>query len=87
MKPIAFFFTQYTDYGQLIKDQSKITPPNAFRGGKRQTTMNALESMIAILTTPVARRQGVTISAEDCKVWAEELRNYEEHVTNMVEKR
>jgi hypothetical protein len=42
--------------------------------------MNALESMIAILTTPVARRQGVTISAEDCKVWAEELRKYEEYV-------
>jgi hypothetical protein len=43
--------------------------------------MNALASMIAILTSPVARRQGVTISAEDCKVWAEELRKYEEHVT------
>lgn len=42
--------------------------------------MNALESMIAILTTPVAKRQGVTISAEDSKVWAEELRKYEEHV-------
>ena len=37
MKPIAFFFTQYTDYGQLIKDQSqsKITPPSIFRGVKR----------------------------------------------------
>ena len=35
MKPIAFFFTQYTDYGQLIKDQSEITPPSIFRGGKR----------------------------------------------------
>lgn len=35
MKPIAFFFTQYTDYGQLIKDQSKITPPNVFYSKKR----------------------------------------------------
>jgi hypothetical protein len=35
MKPVAFFFTQYTDYGKLIADQSKITPPSAFRGGKR----------------------------------------------------
>jgi hypothetical protein len=43
--------------------------------------MNALASMIAILTSPIAHRKGVTISAEDCKVWAEELRNYEEHVT------
>jgi hypothetical protein len=48
--------------------------------------MNALESMIAILTTPVARRQGVTISAEDCKVWAEELRKYEEYVTKELKK-
>jgi len=48
--------------------------------------MNALESMIAILTTPVARRQGVTISAEDCKVWVEELRKYEEYVTKELKK-
>lgn len=48
--------------------------------------MNALESMIAILTSPVARRQGVTISAEDSKVWAEELRKYEEHVTKELKK-
>ena len=52
---------------------------------KRQVAMNALASMIAILTSPVAHRKGVTISAEDCKVWAEELRNYEEHVTKELE--
>jgi len=43
--------------------------------------MNALDSLIAVLSTPVAKRQGVTISAEDSKVWVEELRKYEEHVT------
>lgn len=48
--------------------------------------MNALESLIAVLSTPVAKRQGVTISAEDCKVWVEELRSYEEHVTNELKK-
>ena len=48
--------------------------------------MNALESMIAILTTPVARRKGVTISADDSKVWAEELRKYEEYVTKELKK-
>ena len=48
--------------------------------------MNALESMIAILTSPVAHRKGVTISAEDSKVWAEELRKYEEHVTKEFKK-
>ena len=42
--------------------------------------MNALESLIAVLSTPVAKRKGVTISAEDCKVWVEELKKYEEHV-------
>ena len=42
--------------------------------------MNALESLITVLSTPVAKRQGVTISSEDCKVWVEELRKYEEHV-------
>jgi hypothetical protein len=42
--------------------------------------MNALESLIAVLSTPVAKRQGVTISADDCKIWVEELKKYEEHV-------
>ena len=48
--------------------------------------MNALESMIAILTSPVAHRKGVTISAEDSKVWVEELRKYEEYVTKELKK-
>lgn len=48
--------------------------------------MNALESLIAVLSTPVAKKKGVTISAEDCKVWVEELRNYEEHVTSELKK-
>ena len=48
--------------------------------------MNALESLIAVLSTPVAKRQGVTISAEDCKVWVEELRKYDEHVIKELKK-
>ena len=32
--------------------------------------------MIKLLTTPMAKRKGVSISADDCKVWAEELQNY-----------
>jgi hypothetical protein len=37
MKPIAFFFTQYTDYSKMIAEQSEIvaTPPNMYRGGKK----------------------------------------------------
>lgn len=36
MKPIAFFFTQYTDYSKIIKEQSEIvtSPPNMYCGGK-----------------------------------------------------
>jgi hypothetical protein len=48
--------------------------------------MNALESLIAVLSTPVAKRQGVTISSEDCKVWVEELRKYNEHVCSELKK-
>ena len=46
--------------------------------------MNALQSLIAVLSTPVAKRQGVTISAEDCKVWVEELKKYEEDIRNCL---
>ena len=33
--------------------------------------MNAIDSLMAVMTTPVAKRKGITISAEDCKVWVE----------------
>ena len=32
-----------------------------------------IDSLIGILTTPVARRKGIYISPEECEVWAEEL--------------
>lgn len=48
--------------------------------------MNALDSMIGILNTPVARRKGVTIPAEDCKIWVEELRKYEDYVRSELKK-
>jgi len=48
--------------------------------------MNALDSLIAVLSTPVAKRQGVAISAEDCKIWVEELKKYEEHVSKELKK-
>ena len=37
---------------------------------------NVIRSIIKLLTTPMAKRKGVSISADDCKVWAEELQNY-----------
>jgi len=36
MKPIAFFFTQYTDYGQLIKEQSMVSAPSTFAEKKKR---------------------------------------------------
>jgi hypothetical protein len=35
--------------------------------------MNAIDSLMAVMTTPVAKRKGITISAEDCKVWVGEI--------------
>ena len=37
---------------------------------------NAVESLIQILRSPIAKRKGVIISAEDCEEWAKELENY-----------
>ena len=39
---------------------------------KEQKT-NVIDSLIGILTTPVARRKGIYISPENCQIWAEEL--------------
>jgi hypothetical protein len=52
---------------------------------KRNKIMNALESLIEVLSTPVAKRKGVTISAEECKIWVEELNKYEEAVRKDIE--
>ena len=35
MKPIAFFFTQWVNYSSLIEEQSKVTTPGVYQGGKR----------------------------------------------------
>ena len=57
-----------------------------FAPRKRNKIMNALESLIAVLSTPIAKRKGVTISAEDCKVWVEVLSGYEEHIRSELKK-
>jgi hypothetical protein len=48
--------------------------------------MNALESLIAVLSTPVARRQGVTISSEDCAIWVEEIEKEMTHIRGELKK-
>lgn len=35
--------------------------------------MCAIDSLIETLRTPIAKRKGVTISPEDCVIWAEEI--------------
>lgn len=37
---------------------------------------NAVESLIQIFRSPIAKRKGVIISAGDCEEWAKELENY-----------
>lgn len=37
---------------------------------------NAVESLIRIFRSPIAKRKGVIMSAEDCEEWAKELENY-----------
>jgi len=36
MKPIAYFFTQFVDYGKLIKEQSEVTPPETHFGKSKR---------------------------------------------------
>ena len=43
---------------------------------EQKENTNPVEQMIHLLSTPIAKRNGVKISAEDCKVWVEELKNY-----------
>ncbi len=46
--------------------------------------MNALESLMGILSSPIAKRKGVTISAEDCEIWVEELgKDLKEYYNNL----
>ena len=37
---------------------------------------NIVEQLIGVLTTPIAQRNGVHLTKEDCEVWAEELENF-----------
>lgn len=37
---------------------------------------NAVESLIQMFRSPIAKRKGIIISSEDCKEWAEDLENY-----------
>lgn len=48
--------------------------------------MGPLSSLINIMTSPVAKRNGVTISAEDCAVWVEVLTKQQDHVRSELKK-
>ena len=37
---------------------------------------NVIEQMIGLLRTPIAQRKGITISADECSIWADELEKY-----------
>ena len=48
--------------------------------------MNAIDSLMAVMTTPVAKRKGITISAEDCKVWVEEINKQMNYMRSELKK-
>ncbi len=35
--------------------------------------MDVIESLKAVLSTPIAKRKGVTFSPEECRIWVEEM--------------
>ena len=44
--------------------------------------MKAIRSLIGILSSPIAKRNGVVISREDCEIWVEELEKILEKYAN-----
>jgi len=48
--------------------------------------MNAIDSLMEVMTTPVAKRKGITISAEDCKVWVEEINKQMNYMRSELKK-
>ena len=38
--------------------------------------LNAVESLIKILNSPIARRRGVMMTPEECAEWSNELENF-----------
>ena len=41
-----------------------------------EKSKNVVEQLIGVLTTPIAKRNGVHLSKEDCEIWADELENF-----------
>lgn len=42
--------------------------------GTNEKKKNAVESLIGIFNTPIAKRKGITFSASECREWADELK-------------
>lgn len=49
--------------------------------GKTERETNAVEQMICFLTSPTARRKGVIIPADECGIWADELKKHLESIS------
>jgi len=48
--------------------------------------MAAIDSLIDTLRSPIAKRKGVTISSEDCAIWAEEIEKEMTHIRGELKK-
>ena len=48
--------------------------------------MAAIDSLMEILKSPIAKRKGVTISQEDCAIWVEEIEKKMTHIRGELKK-
>lgn len=64
--------------GETIKYEHYYTKEDVYT----LQNMDAIVSLIGILTTPIAKRKGVTLSAEECEIWAEELKKSVKNLAN-----
>lgn len=44
--------------------------------GVDEKEKNAVESLLSIFKTPIAKRRGINFSASECREWADELERY-----------
>lgn len=44
--------------------------------GVDEKEKNAVESLLSIFKTPIAKRRGINFSASECREWADELEIY-----------
>ena len=61
----------------MKKDNFTVTDEEFYKDfGPKPEKKNVIESLIGVLRSPIADRKGWSFSAEECRIWAEELEKY-----------